>query len=73
MFIPFEFSATDELIIPHMGWNTVTQAKESKLFQDMYEESKFYFVKRKFLASTFIKPPKEYKVPCINLEPLFIY
>jgi glutamine amidotransferase len=42
--VPFEFSASDELIIPHMGWNSVTQAKESKLFQDMYEESKFYFV-----------------------------
>lgn len=42
--VPFEFQPTDELIIPHMGWNTVTPAKESKLFQDMYEGSKFYFV-----------------------------
>ena len=42
--VPFEFSVTNELIVPHMGWNTVTPDKESKLFQDMYEESKFYFV-----------------------------
>lgn len=30
--------------IPHMGWNYVHTTKESKLFQDMYEDPKFYFV-----------------------------
>ncbi|WP_282160174.1 imidazole glycerol phosphate synthase subunit HisH [Ulvibacterium marinum] len=30
--------------IPHMGWNYVHAKKASKLFQDMYEDPKFYFV-----------------------------
>lgn len=30
--------------IPHMGWNYVHTTKESKLFQGMYEDPKFYFV-----------------------------
>jgi imidazole glycerol-phosphate synthase subunit HisH len=30
--------------IPHMGWDYVKQQKESKLLQDMHEESKYYFV-----------------------------
>lgn len=33
-----------KLRIPHMGWNTVEVCKESKLFVDMYEEPRFYFV-----------------------------
>jgi len=30
--------------VPHMGWEYITQQKESKLMLDMYQESKFYFV-----------------------------
>ena len=46
----FDFSeqvvgkAEDKLRIPHMGWNTVFQKKESKLLQDMYDKPRFYFV-----------------------------
>ena len=32
------------LKIPHMGWTDVQPSKESKLFRDMYEEPRFYFV-----------------------------
>lgn len=32
------------LRIPHMGWNTVEVCKESKLFTDMFDEPRFYFV-----------------------------
>lgn len=30
--------------IPHMGWTEVTPSKPSRLFTDMYEEPRFYFV-----------------------------
>lgn len=32
------------LKVPHMGWNEVNTQKESKLFEEMYEEPRFYFV-----------------------------
>ncbi|NOS55724.1 MAG: imidazole glycerol phosphate synthase subunit HisH [Cyclobacteriaceae bacterium] len=32
------------LKIPPMGWSDVTPFKESRLFRDMYEEPRFYFV-----------------------------
>jgi len=32
------------LKIPHMGWTDVVLNKASRLFQDMYEEPRFYFV-----------------------------
>ncbi len=32
------------LKIPHMGWTDVTLSKPSKLFENMYEEPRFYFV-----------------------------
>lgn len=32
------------LKIPHMGWTEVQLNKPSKLFRDMYEEPRFYFV-----------------------------
>lgn len=32
------------LKIPHMGWTNVTLSKPSPLFEDMYEEPRFYFV-----------------------------
>lgn len=34
----------NSLKVPHMGWNEVFPAKESKLFTDMFEEPRFYFV-----------------------------
>jgi glutamine amidotransferase len=30
--------------VPHMGWTNVTLHKPSRLFEDMYEEPRFYFV-----------------------------
>jgi glutamine amidotransferase len=32
------------LKIPHMGWNTLSVAKDSPLFLDMYPDMRFYFV-----------------------------
>jgi len=40
----FKFDQTNILRIPHMGWNYVTQMKNSLLCNEMLEESKFYFV-----------------------------
>jgi imidazole glycerol-phosphate synthase subunit HisH len=41
----FDTNSTEEAIkIPHMGWNIVTNKKNSPLFKDMFEENKFYFV-----------------------------
>ena len=34
----------DNLKIPHMGWSDVVDTKQSKLFIDMHEEPRFYFV-----------------------------
>lgn len=39
------------LKIPHMGWNTVEQNLVHPLFNDMYEEPRFYFV-----HSYYVKP-----------------
>jgi imidazole glycerol-phosphate synthase subunit HisH len=40
----FGFIDSIQYKIPHMGWNFVKTQKESKLFTDMYPESRFYFV-----------------------------
>ncbi|MFW9831292.1 MAG: imidazole glycerol phosphate synthase subunit HisH [Candidatus Thorarchaeota archaeon] len=42
--IRFNFEPKVNLRIPHMGWNTVDIHKKSCLFEDMYEEPRFYFV-----------------------------
>ncbi|MHA2602277.1 MAG: imidazole glycerol phosphate synthase subunit HisH [Candidatus Thorarchaeota archaeon SMTZ1-83] len=42
--IRFRFNPGQNLRIPHMGWNTVTIQQDSCLFNDMYEEPRFYFV-----------------------------
>ena len=34
----------DNLKVPHMGWNYVIVKKNSKLFKDMYDNPRFYFV-----------------------------
>ena len=40
-----KFNFTDKrLKIPHMGWNYTHLKKDSKLFTDMYDKPKFYFV-----------------------------
>lgn len=38
------FHLDSSLRIPHMGWNYVTPVKESKLWENMYPNPKFYFV-----------------------------
>jgi glutamine amidotransferase len=37
-------SLKDNLKVPHMGWNYIVIKKNSKLFKDMYENPRFYFV-----------------------------
>lgn len=39
-----EEKMTTNLKIPHMGWSDITIEKESLLFENMYEEPRFYFV-----------------------------
>ena len=34
----------EKLRVPHMGWNAVTVTKDSKLFEGMFDETRFYFV-----------------------------
>jgi len=41
----FKFSqGQPNLKIPHMGWNNIVLKRESSLFKDMPEDSRFYFV-----------------------------
>jgi imidazole glycerol-phosphate synthase subunit HisH len=42
----FDFSSNGQqkLRVPHMGWNEVHLTKPSPLFENMYEEPRFYFV-----------------------------
>lgn len=45
--ISLKFNFNDKskkLKIPHMGWNTITLKKKHQLFDEMYDESRFYFV-----------------------------
>lgn len=35
---------SDLLKVPHMGWNTINVKKESKLFDEIESEKRFYFV-----------------------------
>nr|WP_298996107.1 imidazole glycerol phosphate synthase subunit HisH [uncultured Allomuricauda sp.] len=37
--------------IPHMGWNYVAIPKESRLFRDIYENPKFYFVHSYYVST----------------------
>jgi imidazole glycerol-phosphate synthase subunit HisH len=41
--------ADKNLKIPHMGWNQIETAKESKLFTGMHTEPRFYFVHSYYL------------------------
>ena len=38
--------------VPHMGWNGISVKKESRLFKDMYEDARFYFVHSYHLSAT---------------------
>ena len=31
-------------VVPHMGWNTVAPAQDSRMFADLPEDARFYFV-----------------------------
>lgn len=50
----FQFEREQKLKVPHMGWNFVETASESKLTQDLPEESRYYFV-----HSYYVKVEKE--------------
>lgn len=39
-----KFQFSNDLKIPHMGWNTIQFNKEHSLFNDLYPEPRFYFV-----------------------------
>lgn len=41
--IKFKFD-NQKLKIPHMGWNYIEYNSDSKLFKDMYEKARYYFV-----------------------------
>lgn len=40
----FNFDNQKSLRVPHMGWNYVSQKKQSKIFPESETEKKFYFV-----------------------------
>ena len=40
----------DKLKIPHMGWNTVRQTRAHPLFQDIAQDTRFYFVHSYYFA-----------------------
>lgn len=40
----FKFNSEDNKTIPHMSWNEIQLAKRSKLFSNLPEDSRFYFV-----------------------------
>lgn len=43
--VAFDRSRLDErLRIPHMGWAGIVPARKSRLFEDMFEDPRFYFV-----------------------------
>lgn len=38
------FPSSDDLKVPHMGWNTVTVSNRSRLTDELDEDTRFYFV-----------------------------
>ncbi|SNB45055.1 imidazole glycerol phosphate synthase subunit HisH [Geobacter sp. DSM 9736] len=57
--VRFSPPAGSTLKVPHMGWNTVTAAKESPLFSGAEPEERFYFV-------------HSYYVRCLNREDVLL-
>jgi glutamine amidotransferase len=53
--VRFRFEDTVEYKIPHMGWNFVRQHKESKLFENMFSDPRFYFVHSYFFRANIEK------------------
>ena len=49
--VKFDFGNSSSLKIPHMGWNNVSYHPENRLFKDMHEEVRFYFVHSYHLKS----------------------
>lgn len=49
--IKFNLPIKKKLKVPHMGWNEIDIKKKSKLFTDMYEDPRFYFVHTYHLKS----------------------
>ena len=49
----FQFSEKNSsLKVPHMGWSQVVLSKKSKLFHEMYENPRFYFVHSFYMEAT---------------------
>jgi len=40
----YRFPPSDDLKVPHMGWNTVTVSNRSLLTDELVEDTRFYFV-----------------------------
>jgi len=47
----FQFKDTMEYKIPHMGWNFIKPMKNSRLFDNMYPDARFYFVHSYFIRA----------------------
>ncbi len=48
----FRFDATNELKIPHMGWNTVQPVRSSPLTNELPADPRFYFVHSYYVLCT---------------------
>ena len=49
--VRFEFEDSTEYKIPHLGWNFIRQHKTGRLFDNMYPDSRFYFVHSYFFSA----------------------
>jgi imidazole glycerol-phosphate synthase subunit HisH len=49
--VRFKFEDSTEYKIPHMGWNLIRQHKTGRLFDNMYPDSRFYFVHSYFFSA----------------------
>lgn len=49
--VRFKFEDSTEYKIPHMGWNFIRQHKTGRLFDNMYPDSRFYFVHSYFFSA----------------------
>ncbi|MFD0964606.1 imidazole glycerol phosphate synthase subunit HisH [Pseudofulvibacter geojedonensis] len=48
----FNFPKESTFKVPHIGWNYTDIAKDSKLFTDMYEDPRFYFVHSYYMKAS---------------------
>jgi glutamine amidotransferase len=49
--VRFKFENSSEYKIPHMGWNFIRKHKTGRLFDNMYPDSRFYFVHSYFFSA----------------------